>query len=72
MYAFREDEPDDDDARVLTVLEADHLLKAQRQHYGRRQLSAGALAAMWSLRIYAILMAIVVIYSVAQVIHAGG
>jgi len=71
MYAFREDEQNDDGARVLAVLEADHLLRAQRHDYGRRELSAGALAAMWGLRIYAILMVIVVNYSVVLAIHAG-
>jgi len=71
MYALSADEQDDDNLHVLTVLEADQLLKAQRHHYGRRQLSAGALTAMWGLRIYAILMVIVVIYSVVQAIHTG-
>jgi hypothetical protein len=69
MYALSENERNDDDARLLTVLKADHLLKAQQHHYGRRRLAAGALAAMWGLRIYALLMVIVVSYSVAQVIH---
>jgi hypothetical protein len=71
MYALSENEQTDNDARLVMVLDADHLLKAQRHHYGRRQLSAGALAAMWGLRIYAILMVIVVSYSIVQAIHPG-
>lgn len=71
MYALKKDPQDDHHARVLTLLEAEHLHKGQRRHYGRRQLSAGALAAMWGLRIYAILMVIVVIYSVVQAVQSG-
>jgi hypothetical protein len=61
-----------DDARVRAALEPHQLVEARREPYGRRQLSAGALAAMWGLRIYALLMVLVVIYSVVRAIHAGG
>ncbi len=61
-----------DDAGVREALEPDQLVEARRERYGRRQLSAGALTAMWGLRIYALLMVLVVIYSVVQAVHTGG
>ncbi len=61
-----------DDARVRTALEPNQFVEARRARYGRRHLSAGALAAMWGLRIYALLMVLVVIYSVVRAIHTGG
>ncbi len=61
-----------DDAGVREALEPDQLVEARREGYGRRQLSAGALTAMWGLRIYALLMVLVVIYSVVQAVHTGG
>jgi hypothetical protein len=71
MQALMNNESDNGDAHLLKVLEADNLLKMQRQHYGRRQLSGRTLAVMWVLRIYAALMVIVVIYSVVLAIHPG-
>jgi len=59
------------EARALAALEPEQRAGARR-HYGRRALSAGALAAMWGLRLYALLMVLVVLYSVAQVLHPGG
>jgi hypothetical protein len=61
-----------EDAGVWEALEPDQLVEARREPYGRRQLSAGALAAMWGLRIYALLMVLVVIYSVVLAVHTGG
>jgi len=72
MRAVIEQESAHDDAGVREALEPDQLVAARREPYGRRQLSRGALAAMWGLRVYAILMVLVVIYSVIQAIHAGG
>ncbi len=60
-----------DDAQVREALEPAQLGAARHTPYGRRSLSAGALAAMWGLRLYALLMVLVVIYSVVQAIHAG-
>ncbi len=69
MHAVIEQESAHGDAGVLEALEPAQLVEARREPYGRRQLSRGALIAMWGLRIYAILMVLVVIYSVVQAIH---
>ena len=72
MHAMIEQEMARGDAGVREALEPAQLAEARREPYGRRQLSRGALIAMWGLRVYAILMVLVVIYSVVQAIHTGG
>ena len=72
MHAVIEQETARGDAGVREALEPAQLVAARREPYGRRQLSTGALIAMWGLRVYAILMVLVVIYSVVQAIHTGG
>jgi Fe2+ transport system protein FeoA len=60
-----------DDTNVLEFLQAEQLVQSRRQPFGRRQLTPQALAVMWGLRIYAVLMLAVVAYQVVQSATGG-
>lgn len=65
--------PDLKDPRVvLSLLEADQVVAAkQRSHFGRRNLSLGVRAMLWSLRIYVVIMLVLVLISAFRAIHTG-
>lgn len=53
---------------VLSLLEADQVVAAKsRTHFGLRRFSLGVRVALWSLRIYVVVMMVIVVVSV---IHA--
>lgn len=50
---------------VLSLLEADQVVAAKRRtRFGRRPLSLGTRAVLWSLRVYVVLMFVIVLISV--------
>ena len=56
---------------ILELLEADQVVAAKQQtRFGSRKLSPALRALLWSLRIYVIAMAVVVIISVIRAAHA--
>jgi len=58
---------------VLSLLEADQVVAAKQQtRFGRRSLSFGVRLAMWSLRVYVIVMFVIVVISVLRALHGGG
>jgi len=58
---------------VLSLLEADQVVAAKQQtRFGRRPLSFGVRLAMWTLRIYVIVMFVIVVISVLRALHGGG
>ena len=58
---------DEERQRLIEFLEADQLVSDTRRRLPRAQLGPGAGAALWALRIFALLMAVLVIYTfVAQ------
>jgi len=50
--------------KVLSVLKPEQLVNVRRQRFGKRTLGTGAKVAMWGLRIYAVLMTFIIIFSV--------
>lgn len=50
--------------KALSVLNPEQLVNVRRQRFGKRKLGTGAKIAMWGLRIYAVLMTFVIIFSV--------
>ena len=63
--------PENDDAVVRLALTPDQLVGAKGHAYGRQHLTAGMLTIMWGLRVYAVLMLIVVAYSVIRAVHTS-
>ena len=58
---------------VLSLLEADQVVAAKQQtRFGRRPLSSGVRLAMWSLRVYVIVMFVIVVISVLRALRGGG
>lgn len=58
---------------VLSLLEADQVVAAKQQtRFGRRPLSFGVRLAMWSLRVYVIVMLVIVVISVLRALRGGG
>jgi hypothetical protein len=61
-----------DPRAVLSLLEADQVVAAKRRtHFGRRNLSVGARALLWCLRIYVVAMFVIVLISVVQAIRSA-
>jgi hypothetical protein len=56
---------------VREVLEPDQLTGA-KMHYGRKQLSPGTLALLWTLRVYVVFMVCIIALAVWNALHAGG
>lgn len=57
---------------VLSLLEADQVVAAKQQtRFGRRPLSFGVRLAIWSLRVYVIVMFVIVVISVLRTLHGG-
>ena len=61
-----------DPRAVLSLLEADQMVAAKRRtHFGRKNLSFGARALLWALRVYVVAMMVIVLITVYQAIHAA-
>lgn len=56
--------PSENEDKVLSVLKPEQLVNVRRQRFGKRTLGTGAKVAMWGLRIYAVLMTFIIIFSV--------
>lgn len=57
---------------VLSLLEADQVVAVKQQtRFGRRPLSFSVRLAMWSLRVYVIVMFVIVVISVVRALHGG-
>lgn len=58
---------------VLSLLETDQVVAAKQQtRFGLKPLSFGVRLAMWSLRVYVIVMFVIVVISVLRALHGGG
>jgi len=57
---------------VLSLLETDQVVAAKRRtRFGRRDLSFGLQALLWSLRIYVVVMLVIVLISVLRAVEAA-
>lgn len=56
---------EDQRQRLIEFLEADQLVSDTRRHLPRAQLSHAGELGLWALRIFAVLMAVLVIYTFA-------
>lgn len=59
-----------DPAVVLSLLEADQVVAAKRELFGRRKLSRPIQALLWGLRIYVVVMLVIVLIAILRVAHA--
>ncbi|HXQ26104.1 MAG TPA: hypothetical protein VN822_06840 [Candidatus Acidoferrales bacterium] len=62
----------EDPSVVLSLLETDQVVAAKRRtRFGRRDLSFGLQALLWSLRIYVVVMLVIVLISVLRAVEAA-
>ncbi|HWG59754.1 MAG TPA: hypothetical protein VN661_11965 [Candidatus Acidoferrales bacterium] len=67
--AARAQTPDmKDPAVVLSLLEADQVVAAKREPFGRRKLSPGMQALLWGLRVYVAAMLVIVLISILRAV----
>lgn len=59
-----------DPAVVLSLLEADQVVAAKRELFGRRKLSRPIQGLLWGLRIYVVVMLVIVLIAILRVAHA--
>jgi len=55
-----------DAAAVLSLLEADQLVQAKRQPFGRRRLGPGLTILLWAMRVYVLGLLVVVAVAVVR------
>lgn len=58
-----------DPAVVLSLLEADQVVAAKQEPFGRRELSAGTNVLLWGLRVYVVAMLVIVVISILRAVH---
>lgn len=54
---------------VLSLLEADQVVAAKSEPFGRRLLSPGMRALLWGLRAYVVVMLVIVLISIVRAMH---